>query len=499
ALAGTSAIDGAVITLDLRTLETARHVVVRRPQCPRCGDPREQSRAAPVPPSLERRARQFTADGGHRVTTPEQTLARYGHHVSPITGIVPRLVRLPLDDAGSLQVYSAGLNRAMATDSLHSLRPGLRSHNSGKGLSEAQARASALCEALERYSGCIDGGETIVRASYRELGERAIHPNTCMLFSDAQYRDRARWNARGSGFQYVPEPFEETVTIEWVPVWSLSRSEFRYLPASFCYFEHRGAGADFCRGDSNGNAAGNTLEEAILQGFFELVERDAVAVWWYNRLRRPAVDLGSFESKQIDELRAAYATLGREVWVLDLTHDLGIPTFVAVSRRAGGAGEELLVGFGTHTDAQVGVTRALTELNQFVAMTLTRDSRTPSERDDPELAHWLATATAENQPYLVPSAEPPRRRCDYETPPDGDLRDEVLRCRSLVERLGLEMLVLDQTRPDIGLPVVKVVVPGLRHFWARFAPGRLYEVPVRLGWRERPATEAELNPIPMFL
>ena len=37
---------------------------------------------------------------------------------------------------------------------------------------------------------------------------------------------------------------------------------------------------------------------------------------------------------------------------------------------------------------------------------------------------------------------------------------------------GLEVLVLDQTRPDVGLPVVRVVVPGLRHFWARFGPGR---------------------------
>jgi len=61
------------------------------------------------------------------------------------------------------------------------------------------------------------------------------------------------------------------------------------------------------------------------------------------------------------------------------------------------------------------------------------------------------------------------------------------------------MLVLDQTRPEIGLPVVKVIVPGLRHFWTRFAPGRLYDAPVRLGWLERPLAETDLNPIPMFL
>jgi ribosomal protein S12 methylthiotransferase accessory factor len=63
----------------------------------------------------------------------------------------------------------------------------------------------------------------------------------------------------------------------------------------------------------------------------------------------------------------------------------------------------------------------------------------------------------------------------------------------------MEMLVLDQTRPDIGLPVAKVIVPGLRHFWARFAPGRLYEVPVKLGWLREPLAEDELNPIAMML
>jgi ribosomal protein S12 methylthiotransferase accessory factor len=63
----------------------------------------------------------------------------------------------------------------------------------------------------------------------------------------------------------------------------------------------------------------------------------------------------------------------------------------------------------------------------------------------------------------------------------------------------MEMLVMDQTRPDVGMPVAKVVVPGMRHFWARFAPGRLYDLPVRLGWRSAPTPEADLNPIPIFI
>ena len=67
-----------------------------------------------------------------------------------------------------------------------------------------------------------------------------------------------------------------------------------------------------------------------------------------------------------------------------------------------------------------------------------------------------------------------------------DTREQVMACVNLVKREGLDFLVLDQTRPDIEVPVVRVTVPGMRHFYRRFAPGRLYDVPVKLRWRDRP-------------
>jgi ribosomal protein S12 methylthiotransferase accessory factor len=67
----------------------------------------------------------------------------------------------------------------------------------------------------------------------------------------------------------------------------------------------------------------------------------------------------------------------------------------------------------------------------------------------------------------------------------------VKACVRLAERAGLDFLVLDQTRPDIEAPVVRVIVPGLRHFYRQFGPGRLYDVPVKLGLRNRPLAEHE--------
>ena len=65
--------------------------------------------------------------------------------------------------------------------------------------------------------------------------------------------------------------------------------------------------------------------------------------------------------------------------------------------------------------------------------------------------------------------------------------------------LGLETIVVDKTRPDVGLHVAQVIVPGLRHVWPRFAPGRLYTVPVALGWLPRALAEHELSPDPLLV
>jgi ribosomal protein S12 methylthiotransferase accessory factor len=141
----------------------------------------------------------------------------------------------------------------------------------------------------------------------------------------------------------------------------------------------------------------------------------------------------------------------------------------------------------------------VTEVNQLLMYMVWGDtqSRQDGLRDeDQSMRSWLETATAAEQTYVTPDPlQPPRTASQYPRRDSDDLLDDVRFCQALVERQGMEVLVLDQTRPDIGLPVVKVIVPGLRHFWPRFAPGRLYDVPVRLGWRSAPLAEDQLNPL----
>jgi ribosomal protein S12 methylthiotransferase accessory factor len=81
----------------------------------------------------------------------------------------------------------------------------------------------------------------------------------------------------------------------------------------------------------------------------------------------------------------------------------------------------------------------------------------------------------------------------------ADLGGEVRACVDLARDHGLDVLVVDQSHPDVALAVARVVVPGLRHFWRRLGPGRLYDVPVRMGWLDAPLAEAQLNPLSVFI
>lgn len=189
-----------------------------------------------------------------------------------------------------------------------------------------------------------------------------------------------------------------------------------------------------------------------------------------------------------------YADHDRELWALDITADFGIPAFAGVSRRTVGDSERLILGFGAHLDPTIAMLRALTEVNQ---LGLELD-KVPDDQLDGDAKLWLLEATLKSQPYLAPDGNRPLKTAsDYPKRWGNDIREDVMTCVEIVNAAGMKTLVLDQTRPDLGLNVVKVMVPGMRHFWSRFGPGRLYNVPVQLGWRATPPAETAMNPMAM--
>ncbi|MEQ8501780.1 MAG: TOMM precursor leader peptide-binding protein [Sneathiellaceae bacterium] len=497
---------GRIHSLDPAGGGLRAHDVPADPHCPVCGVPHDPAGAlhrASAPLVLQARPVLRQVDGGWRVATAGDVVRRLQPHVSPITGMLADLEDISPDPG--LPVFGARqANMVRPSLQMNRLvgRPGAAV---GKGMTPEQARASCLAEAIERHLANFTPHAPRRRATRAELGPVAPHPDSYLMFSERQFDRREEWNRTHYGFNWTGERFDEGRAIEWSPAWSLTHGALRWLPTRFCYYNYEDASLApgtaenaFCSADSNGCAAGSSIEEAVLQGFLELVERDACALWWYNRLRRPAFDLSHSADPFLRRVRDFCDAGGRGLHVLDLTNDLGIPVAIALSHRLADGGG-ITLGLGAHLDAGIAINRALAELNQM--MTLEPAVSAPQAADSPNadeavMHDWLANHSIASEPYCRPdgSVDP----AIYPAPPVADLREAIGSCTRILADRGLDLIVHDLRRPDIDFAAARAVVPGLRHFWARFGGRRLYDAPVALGWLDRPRTEEELNPIPFF-
>src|SRR5262249_40036537 len=163
---------------------------------------------------------------------------------------------------------------------------------------------------------------------------------------------------------------------------------------------------------------------------------------------RPRVELASFGEPYFDTLGELYRTLGREMHVLDLSADFSIPAFVAVSRSRDE--QALLLGFGAHLAPRIAIARALTEMNHSLAVAIA-GKIAPFFEGEPL-----------DCPFLMPDASAcARRRGDFVSFQGEDLREDLRICVELASKRGLEVLVLDQTRADVRMCAVKVIMPEI--------------------------------------
>ena len=480
-----------IVAQRLDTLAVERHRVVRRPQCPCCGNPAWMREQAARAPRLAGDAPLARTDGGYRSADPQQVFARHTHLISPVSGAIAYLHPMPKRHAGLRKVYASGflVCPAAVPDSNRFDRL-----CSGKGRTDEQARTSALCETLERFSSVYQGDEATVTGSLDSLradpacDAEPIHVNALQQFSERQFDARDAINALTRDVRkQVPPRFTSRDIIDWTPAWSLVNGRRRLVPLSYCYAETPDSAQAMaaCVHNPNGCAAGSSLDEAILQGMLELIERDAVAIWWYNRIARPGIDLAAFDDPYFDALVHEYATFGWRVWALDITTDLAVPTVVALAENPRDG--RFSIGFGCHPDGRIAVQRALTEVNQL--LDIAADAPHPWDRDTLSSTGFLYPAAG--MPATTPST--------WRRPDAASLPAVIAECVERIAAAGMDVLVVDKTRPDIGLSVVQVIAPGLCHFWPRFGARRLYSVPVALGWRAQPCDETALNPALLFL
>lgn len=262
------------------------------------------------------------------------------------------------------------------------------------------------------------------------------------------------------------------------------------LPATAALFgEDQRLGLPPVFSTSTGTALRDTLEAAERHAVHELVERDSVAIWWYNHL--PAARL-AFDAI-VPALPEAFATWlsdrRRVTWHLLLPSDLPAFTIVAMSSRRDGSAPA--IGAAASNDPQQAVSSATLELLQ--GEIVLANMRAVQKSDDPPpvppLLSWSQSTNAFDLDYLAG------------TEIVKQIPDSVPH-EALYEHFaahGIDVYIADLTRPEFRVPVVKAVSPHLRDWLPRFGPGRLYDVPVALGLRETPTPESELNPIPFVI
>ena len=433
-----------------------------------------------------------TRTQGFRVRTLEETYQNLLPLVHPVVGIISKLAPYRSLENELVCNYSSGRNLAFSSTNRFWLNNHLRSSSGGKGKTALQAKVGALCEGVERYSMVHQGQQPAITAPYKPEDDAFIHPHTCLNFSPAQYQNKDAINSAVKSFhQLIPQPFDESTTHHWSKAYSLTKDKPCFILSEIAYAQYSDKNEDtfFAYPDSNGCAAGNTHLEAILQGTLELIERDAAAIWWYNRCERPHIDIDSIGNSYINEVRDYYNGLNRAFHILDITTDLETPCFVAVSYNKK-TQTEILYAFGCHVDPNIAIERCVIELNQLLPVALTARS----SNSDQTLYAWMDTQTINDHPHLNTN-QPTALNFKTVHPNKIEVLEEAI--QTLTGRLAeqsIELIAFDLTQRDTQLPVVRMLAPGLRHFWRRTAAGRLYDVPVKLGWVNRELTEEQLNP-----
>jgi len=185
--------------------------------------------------------------------------------------------------------------------------------------------------------------------------------------------------------------------------------------------------------------------------------------------------------------------------LLKLPTDLDVSVIAAISHRRNG--KCICVGLGCHASYTVAVSRAITEMYQmllsekyYIATEKPGEGNGGVERI---MKDWLLTQSIEDHSYLN-GKELSEDDMEKEEIKFNYIEEELEWLLNSLKKAGMTTYASNYTNSSIGFPVTKVFVPGMRHFWPRFAEGRLYDLPVKLGYMQKKKSESELNKIGFF-
>ncbi len=379
------------------------------------------------------RCPKISSGTGIRTVLPEDTLKR----------AIPLLEKAgmkPLEDITEMD------NIGIPVFSIYrdSTAKGTFGNYNGKGATKEQAMASAVMEALERYSAEVREDDEIIYGTYEQAKANGLTVNPYDLILPMNV------------LNYVQD-----AQIAWTEGFEMFRGEPVWVPACEAFYPYYPDGdLQLYRFHTNGLAAGNTMEEAILHALFELIERDAWSIAEFNEYANADIEIDD-ENSVAWKLLKQFEENGVEIHLKDLTSDIGIPTIGAAADDVRTKDPELLtIGVGTHLNPEIACIRALTEVAQ---------SRT-THKHGIKINAQLQKKTQDmgyekikkiNRMWYSDSKNRKKLSEMVNEATDYVLDDIEIVLGRLMDR-GFDMVVaVDLTREEIGVPVVRMVVPGL--------------------------------------
>lgn len=377
--------------------------------------------------------------GTHRACDPTETLRNNRPHMSALG--ITRLANVTGLDRIGLPVCVA-------------VRPNARSlaTSQGKGETLDAAMVSALMESLELWHA-----ERIALpmriAALAELSQsfETVDMVHAPVRSDATY-DSARVIPWVEGFDLMSR------SRRWVPYELVSINLVRQVGQSPIFLE-----------STNGLSSGNHLGEAMVHALAEVIERDAMSLWeLYSPIARKQrqVDLATVQHPALREILDTLAAKGIVTGAWDVTSDVGVPTYSCVILEDPDSPYwrpiPAYFGAGTHLDPAIALSRAIHEAIQSRLTAIT------GSRDDMFQADYVRAGNREDHDRIIAylSEQAPRLPFrDAGFPLGAHVQDDLRRLLEQLHRVGISSAVaVDLTREEIGIPVVKVVVPGLESY-----------------------------------
>ncbi len=372
--------------------------------------------------------------GTHRVVPPDQTLSWIKPKIE-VVGIT-RIANITGLDRVGIPVYSCVRPRASE---------GAISVYSGKGVTEVHAEVSAIMEAVERYSAEVksEDQQRMINSSFREISSRcnALNPSDLALPFTTFYR--------------------QDTPLRWITGYDLIQGKEILVPVSAVFHPYLPSDdLHLFRTNTNGLASGNTMEEAVLHGLMEVIERDAWSVVELTKGEKEMIHV-SDECSLANESAKRFERNEIKIILRDITSDLGMPVIAAISDDLRLREPALLtIGFGAHLDPEIAAIRALTEVAQS-RLTQIQGAREDTyraefmrmfgyERIKKMNKHWFSESNDVKELRVMPNLS------------KSDILDEIKLVISTLKDRGFDhVVVVDLTRKELGIPTVRVIVPGL--------------------------------------